>query len=62
MTDLEKVAIKKFAKDLVDEHIPQIISAEIEKVPEAYKGVVKAIWDGMWPMAKAALDAKIDAI
>ena len=62
MTDLEKAAVKVTLKDLAEKDIPLIIEAEIEKVPESYKGIVKALWEGMKPSLIAMIDAKIEGI
>lgn len=62
MTEIEKVAVKKFVKDMLDEHLPAFAEAELVKVPEAYQPIVKAIGVSMWPVAKTYIEQKLEAL
>lgn len=62
MTDLEKTAVKKFVKDMLEEHLPQFAEAELVKVPEAYQPILKAIGASMWPVAKTYIESKLEAL
>lgn len=62
MTDLEKEAVKKFVKDMLEEHLPQFAEAELVKAPEAYQPILKAVGMSMWPMAKAYIEAKLESL
>lgn len=62
MTELEKGAIKKFVKDLLEEHLPQFAEAELVKVPESYQPIIKAVGLSLWPLAKSYIEQKLEAL
>ncbi len=59
MTDLEKAALKAFAKDVL---LPQLVAAEEAKLPAAYAPIAKVLIDALMPEIQLLLDAKIAAL
>lgn len=62
MTDLEKDALKVFAKEIVDVILPKVVAAEEAKLPATYQALAKAVTDALLPALEAELDAKINAL
>ncbi len=62
MTDLEKAALKAFAKEVVDVLLPQLVAAEEAKLPAAYAPIAKVLIDALMPEIQLLLDAKIAAL
>jgi hypothetical protein len=61
MTDAEKAVEIQACKDL-EKDLLALLDAEIEKVPDAYKPMVKAIWAPMELSIKSFIDTKIAAL
>jgi len=62
MNDLEKAAVKMFAKELVDVILPQLVSAEEARLPVAYQPLAAAVVGAMLPALQKMLDDKIAAL
>ena len=61
MTDLEKAALKKLASDLVAD-LPQVLNAEVAKIPAAYAPLATALLGVLEPMLVQYLQGKVDSL
>lgn len=62
LNDLEKAAVKVFAKELIDVLLPQLVAAEEARLPAAYAPLAAAVVGALLPALQKALDAKVDAL
>lgn len=60
MSDAEKAVLKEMILD-IEKLIPEVVAAEVAKLPVAYAPVVSAIVAAVMPALMAAIDSKVQA-